>query len=417
MPELGSSGYWSDAELELLRHRSDDHADDVVARHFEQEGRQEGRQEARQEGSQAGRQEGSQEGSQDSGGLFRLLVRSDNLPGAGPVAEYLATLPPRPRWLDENSLRRGQEWMSAKGSHVFCALYGGSLPTAYACGQGAQVLQMTARLETDARRRLNETAQFLLDVMRPGGMEPGGAGYTAARRVRLMHAAVRWLILHRPGFQWDTPRLGLPANQEDLLNTVLTFTEVVFEVFDRTGVGYTDEEAADHIHLWSFIGYLLGIQEDLLPLNRESTKALMAHLRSFHFQRSDAGEVLARALLDQGRDAMPPGLKGLPATALRWYVGDEVADILSVPRPDWTSVMFGPLSALSARMSALDAHARVLRGLSAWLGRSMLEVAVAAGRGPDRARFAIPEELAAPLGVRAGPREPSRFPWLQAVRR
>jgi hypothetical protein len=305
--------------------------------------------------------------------------------------------------------------MSAKGSHLFSALYGGSLPTAYACGQGAEVLQMTARLETDARRRLNETAQFLLDVMRPGGMEPGGAGYTAARRVRLMHAAVRWLILHRPGLKWDTPRLGLPLNQEDLLNTVLTFTEVVLEVFDRTGVGYTDDDSADHIHLWSFVGYLLGIQEDLLPLDRESTQALMAHVRSFHFLKSDAGECLARALIDQGRDAMPPGLKGLPATTLRWYVGDEVADILSVPGADWTAVVFGPLSALSARVSAVEVHARVLRGLSAWLGRSMLEVAVAAGRGPDRARFAIPEELAGPLGVKAGPREPFPFPWLRAV--
>jgi hypothetical protein len=246
-------------------------------------------------------------------------------------------------------------------------------------------------------------------------MEPGGAGYIAARRVRLMHAAVRWLILNQTKEPWDTPGLGLPINQEDLLDTVLTFTEVVFEVFDRAGVGYSDADAANHIHLWSFIGYLLGIEEDLLPLDREATKALMAHVRSFHFEASDAGKALTEALLAQGREAMPPFLKGLPATALRWYVGDEVAEVTGVGRPDWTRLMFGPLAALSAQVSAVEAHTRFLRGMSAWLGRCMLEVAIAAGRGADRARFAIPEELAGPLRVRAGPREPSPVPWLRAV--
>ena len=33
--------------------------------------------------------------------------------------------------------------------------------------------------------------------------------------------------------------MGHPINQEDLLETLLTFTEIVFEVFDRTGVVYT----------------------------------------------------------------------------------------------------------------------------------------------------------------------------------
>lgn len=390
MPELGSSGYWSDAELEVLRQRSDEYADEAVSKHF------------------------ALESEGDSGALFRRLVQSDRSP-EGPVAEYMANLPPRPGWLDEEAVRRGQQWMGAKGAHVFCALYGGSLPTAYACGQGAEVLDRTARLETDARRRLNETAQFLLDVMRPGGMDRGGPGYVAARRVRLMHAAVRWLILNRSGEKWDAVALGVPINQEDLLNTVLTFTEVVLEVFDRTGVRYSDQDASDYIHLWSFVGYLLGVQEDLLPLDREATKELMVHVRAFHFMPSEAGHSLTGALLQQGRDAMPPGLKGLPASALRWYVGDEVGDILAVPRQDWTRIMFGPLGYLSAQVSAVEVHLRVVRGVSAWLGRSLLEVAVAAGRGADRARFAIPEELAGALGVKAGPRESAGLPWLRAV--
>src|SRR5581483_558278 len=112
---------------------------------------------------------------------------------------------------------------------------------------------------------LNETAQFMLDVMRPGGVQPGQPGWDAARRVRLMHAAVRWMILNRPGIDWDTSAYGVPINQEDLLLTLLTFTEVMFEVFDRTGIDYSEREADDYLHLWSYVGHVLGIRPDLLP--------------------------------------------------------------------------------------------------------------------------------------------------------
>ena len=69
----------------------------------------------------------------------------------------------------------GQEWFARWGSHVFTALYAAALPSAYARWRGVQVLGLTARLETDTKRRLNETAQFHLDVMETGGLEFGGA--------------------------------------------------------------------------------------------------------------------------------------------------------------------------------------------------------------------------------------------------
>jgi hypothetical protein len=119
------------------------------------------------------------------------------------------------------------------------------------------VLGLTARLETDAKRRLNETAQFHLDVMEPGGLEYGAHGFSDVRHVRLMHAAVRWLIEHDPRAEWD-PAWGTPINQEDLLETLLTFTEIVFEVFDRTGIIYTEDEANHYLHAWSVIGFHLG---------------------------------------------------------------------------------------------------------------------------------------------------------------
>jgi ER-bound oxygenase mpaB/B'/Rubber oxygenase, catalytic domain len=389
-----SKGQWDVTELESLRSLGDPEADAVVAAHFAEE--------------RAGASE-----------LFRRLAFSQQPSEApdGPVGRYMAEIPPVPPWLDPDGLSRAQAWFAHVGTHVFCALYAGSLPTAYACHQGVQVLATTARLETDAKRRLNETAQFILDVMRPDGLEPGGAGFEAVRRVRLMHAAVRWLIEQDPRVGWDGAELGRPLNQEDLLMTILTFTEVVFEGFDRTGVDYSAADAHDYLHLWSYVGYLLGVEPRFLPLDRASAETLMEHVRGVHFGPSEAGQDLTEALLDQAQGLLPRPLRGLPGTAIRWYVGDATADLIGVPPADWTRVVFGPLAALTRRVSAVGVHRRFLAGFSERFGRAMLTAAVDAERGGDRAPFSIPEELRGPLGVTGDRRAAARWPFRRVAPR
>lgn len=335
--------------------------------------------------------------------LFRRLVEGrPAVPGSPEddphVVAYLAETPLFPEWVDPALVAAGQERFARWGPHVFTALYAGALPSAYACWRGVQVLGRTARLVTDAKRRLNETAQFHLDVMAPGGLEPGGKGVRDLRHVRLMHAAIRWMILHDPLNPWDH-EFGVPINQEDLLETLLTFTEIVFEVFDRTGVVYSTEDADAYLHAWSLAGHLLGIRADLLPLTRADTTALMPEVRRRQFRPSADGRMLTEALLDQGRRVAPPGFKGLPAAAVRFFLGDATADLLGVPRAGWTWALFGPLASLTRLTSTERAHRRILNRFSDRAGFAMLELAVRAERGGGRAPFAVPTELADRWGV------------------
>ena len=46
---------------------------------------------------------------------------------------------------------------------------------------------------------------------------------------------------------------GLPVNQEDLLGIWLTFTVIVYDAFDASGVDYTRHDVADHMHLWRLV--------------------------------------------------------------------------------------------------------------------------------------------------------------------
>ena len=67
-----------------------------------------------------------------------------------------------------------------------------------------------------------------------GALDAGGAGIRSAQKVRLMHDAVRHLILEHG---WD-PALGLPINQEDQLGTLLTFSAVILDGLRKLGLAH-----------------------------------------------------------------------------------------------------------------------------------------------------------------------------------
>jgi hypothetical protein len=359
---------WSDDFLDGLRGYGDPEADVVVSKMFA--------------------------GTGDATSAFRALVVQHHEASEPALAQFLEEKIDVPEWVDPDLVAAAQECFARWGSHVFTALYAAALPSAYACWRGVQILGLTARLETDAKRRLNETAQFHLDVMNAGGLEPGTHGYSDVRHVRLMHAAVRWLIENDSRVTWDAT-WGTPINQEDLLETLLTFTEIVFEVFDRTGVAYSQQDADAYLHAWSLIGFYLGVRPDLLPLTRAQTSVLMPIVRRRQFRSSASGRELMAALLEQGSHLAPPGLRGLPASTVRYYVGDETADLLGVPPADWTKVIFRPLANLSRQVSLERLRRQLLTTLSERIGFGMLSLAVRAERYGDRSAFQVPTSLAA----------------------
>ncbi len=385
---------WDDATLEGLREVADPVADDVVAAYFADRA-------------------AAAVGPIDHGELFGHLVRHIHLDPERQhpaVAAYLSAPAAWPSWADPTKVALASERFGNWGLHVFSALFGASLPMAYACDRGVQVLFLTARLRTDTRRRLNETAQFHVDVLNPGGLEPGASGHGHVRHVRLMHAGARWLILHDPKVaktadpsvtpRWD-PAWGQPVNQEDLLETLLTFTEIVFQVFDRTHFRYTSQEADAYLHTWCVVGHLLGVREDLLPLDRDDTRSLLEAVHRRQLGASTAGQVMAAALLDVARDPLPRPLKGLPASAVRFYVDDHVADLIGVPKADWTRFLLRSTARAGDFLGALPTWMRP-ESASSKLGRWMLQGMVDAVRGGDRAAFQIPDDLADQWRVRVG---------------
>ena len=121
----------------------------------------------------------------------------------------------------------------------------------------------TGRLHKDTYRRVFETGAMVYDIMIPDGLRLDRRGYRTVLKVRLMHAGVRRLMLRSKS--WDLAAFGVPIGQEDMAFTLLMFDVATLRGAQRLGLRISEQQRADHHHLWRYVGYLMGVDEALLP--------------------------------------------------------------------------------------------------------------------------------------------------------
>ena len=340
--------------------------------------------------------------------MLLKLVRVDQPVAAelpDEVEDYLRDTLQLPEWADMDKIERGQRVFSERGFEITLCLFCASLPSSYAAAKAVQVLHLTAQLDTNTRRRVMETGQFLFDVLTVGGLDEDGKGRRTIQKVRLMHAAVRRLIEERTKQQlvrWD-PAWGTPINQEDLAGTLLAFWYVVTDPMCRLGVDLPDEEKEAYLHLWNVIGHQLGVCDELLMNNLTEANALVDAIRRRQFQASPAGQAMTRALLVL-LDELTPGhlFDDTIPPLIRRLIGDKTADMVRVPQANPVGGLlertFNWFYVGVFRWGRRDSESYKLNVPFAQdLLRAMFELE----RGGERAPFAMPDHLARSLGVRS----------------
>ena len=340
--------------------------------------------------------------------LMKQLVANENVSVemlAPPLRGFFERSGQLPSWADPALIRQGEQVFGRYGPHALTALFCASLPSCYAAAKGVQVLHLTARLETDPHRRIVETGQMIVDVMAPGGLAAGGRGLRSAQKVRLMHAAVRYLI-HHSG-RWD-PAWNQPINQEDMAGTLLTFSWVVLESVERMGCELSDAERQAYYHAWRVVGYVLGVDERLLPETWEEGSRLWKLIQQRQYGTTSEGQALTQSLLKLLEHILPGNLfDGLPAAFMRHLVGGSTANLLAVPQGDWTRLLMGPLRVLGWVSDELvDLHGPRAARLTEMFGRRLVEGLFWVNRGPERVPFRLPTTLRESWNVRgweAGP--------------
>jgi hypothetical protein len=213
-------------------------------------------------------------------------------------------------------------------------------------------LTFTGRYASNAAVRSIEVGSWLLAVTTAGGLERDGVGFEHTVRVRMIHAHVRAHL--RGHSDWQTEQWGLPIPQPYMAFTLAEFCSIALRAMARLGVRYSDSELDDIFHLWRYVGHLVGVEEDFLPVTPEDYARIEA-LYALTSPGSDDGDrrfvsaltefqaaELARILPARWARAVVQGLQ-------RSFVGDAVADDLAIP-DTWCKrlpLLIGPVTALA----------------------------------------------------------------------
>jgi hypothetical protein len=359
--------------------------------------------------------------------LLTKLVRNDDIP-AGPwppeLADYLRASEQLPSWADAAQIRMGENVFLRYGLTSFGILACASLPECYVLRDVAAVLGTTQRLDAHARRRVFETAIMVLSVMAEGGLAPGGSGIRIVQKVRLMHAAVRRLILTPPpaaaagppssladtllAQRWPAER-GTPLSQEDLAAVLLTFSYVMVRGWRHLGITLSPEEARAYLHCWNVVGHVLGIRDELLAPDVDDAARLFDAIKRQRAADTPDGRALTAAVIGVSESFAGPSrilLRPIPRILMRGLLQAETCALLAVPTLGLWQSAYRPFLRRVARLvnrTVTDAFQNLpdTARLSALLSYRLLEDIVALPRGGERTAFRIPENLARSWGVAA----------------
>ena len=286
------------------------------------------------------------------------------------LREFFAVVDDVPDWVDFDLLERGARVFRRFGRSRDDVLLQLSLIGGYRFAGPADLLVRTGGLTgSTAMRRLGETQKWADAVSAPGGMRRDGEGFKLTVHVRVMHALVNQQF--ETNGRWDIPQYGLPINQSDQAGTLGLFSGTVLLGVRLLGRIVTAAESLAVMHLWKYVGWLMGVNEEwLFDTEREQ------HIFNYHVVLAQAGATpagadLAVALVD-GQLTQDYGylntLRGHHSrlrllSMLRYFLGKESLRELKLPiTPVWA---VPPIIAVNLLKSVLIAPTR--------LGRHYLE--------------------------------------------
>lgn len=344
--------------------------------------------------------------------LLRGLVDNDDVPDSHMApklrAFLLQTAPPA--WADRSRIDAGARLFQRYGPHMATLLNLYSLPMTYTARKGVQVLARTNRLQSNATRRITETSQMIIDVMKPGGLELNpdeyGAGIRSAQKVRLLHATIRHLILnHDPTWQAEW---GLPINQEDMAGTLLSFVIPILDGMAKLGIELSYAEKDSFLHCWNVVGHFLGVREELLTHDLESATALARQIEARHLGACPEGQALTKALIETMKHLVPGNLlDDVPVLLMRSFIGEEAARVLAVPEADPIERHLGLRMLLGRSVKVWEDGEEDQDDLKCraaeLFGRALLQGLLMVFRGLKRQPFDLPTQLRLEWGINWNP--------------
>ncbi|MDN7121111.1 DUF2236 domain-containing protein [Nocardioides sp. ChNu-153] len=304
----------------------------------------------------------------------------DAVPDAPPaLREFFAHVSATPGWVDLDLVEEGAATYLRLGQNAADVLLQLSLIGGYRFGGPPDLLVATGGLTGDStRRRLAETQTWTASLSAPRALRQDadgrwGEGWRATVHVRAMHALVNASFVD----SWDVERWGLPINQADQAGTLGLFDGVVLLGARALGVPVSRRESRAVMHLWRYVGWLMGVDEQWLVDDERERHRLNYHVLLAQGDVTPAGGRLSQDIvamlgdMEHGRWKQERTL-----SMLTTFLGRASMRDLGLPaRPPWAHLYLLGLNTWRYRVDRRlpGGRARLDRWSTAVLDRTMAD--------------------------------------------
>lgn len=192
-----------------------------------------------------------------------------------PLRVFFSHLQQRPDWVDDDLLAEGARVMRQAGTDMADVL-GSALLNGYRSSADTLLLSSTGGLANGSARRVGETMKWNVECVREGGMERAGEGWKLTVHVRLMHALINRHYRRRD--DWDFSVHGMPINQADQGATLGLNSTYYLVGIRLLGMPLRRRDGDAVMHLWRYIGWLIGVDNHWLPLDERDGRRKFYHL-------------------------------------------------------------------------------------------------------------------------------------------
>jgi hypothetical protein len=239
--------------------------------------------------------------SRSAGPALEAVVRKSRTESINPRATP-------PKWMDYEKVRAGFALLEKHGPFIRQILATSSLSSTFAARDITPILMQTGRLPRDFTKRMKETGDIIDQILQPSTSrdEFVSKNLASAYQLGMLHKTVASRVA--PTLNWD-PKERVPLSQQAYGLVLFSFAWWPIEALaatkqiDLAGAG---RDLDGWFHLWSVIGYEMGVSERLLPRSYEKARELVPLLRGAQYTG--------------GGSEVPDGVSVLLGAQVRWLV-------------------------------------------------------------------------------------------------
>ena len=279
-----------------------------------------------------------------------------------------------PFWVDWDLMLVASRKIVRSGLLTTLSFAAYALPHSY-LATGNRPLAFTSALLDDSPRRYAQTLRFVIETFLPGGLRRNADGFRLAVWTRIVHARARRKILESG--DWDLGASQIPLNQAHTAVGTVLFSYYVVEGMRGMGVRFSRREVEGVLLTWRYIGYLFGVNPELVYTSEQQAHRLLDVAFSLEFDPDETSRRLCRSLVAAGPAFMQIDnawqarfFTSMAGPMSRYLLGDRLADRLGYPPAKRRMLCrcFVALVRLSERAPWLLPRAvRDYKGVAFWL--------------------------------------------------